>query len=245
MATSFPVNPEVLGQYPNLAGYFKSDAENGRSDKQIFRLLDNLHYPHIERLVNFLEEMASDERYQRFIYQKLNTSDLIQFRTGLHEIYLLRFLLKNGYSVKPFDDRKGSKSVPEFHAVREDRSLLCELYSPIELYGYQIFYEELRLGIKCLDAPFGFRVDISLVNNYPFGDPSRYYFPYRIRELYADGKHRKSKVEEILHKIKEKCKDESGEVLCEISDHLQLRVEVEKKKDTEDRLVVIGQGTHS
>ena len=241
----FPTNASLLDGYPGIKRYFSKVARKERSDKQIFRLLDNLHYAHVERLVVYLDKWLSDISYGDFVFGRINNRDLIQFKGGLYEIYVLDKLLSIGYSIDCFDDFKGQERVPEFLGKRNQTEFLFEHYNPIDLYGYEELFEELRIAIKYVPVNRGFEATIDLVNKKSWGDQSRLYFPYDLRDRYGDDYLRKDVIRKAVEKFSDVLLGPSTTFEISLGDDLVFRFKVDPEPDPANRHIVLGHSTTS
>lgn len=201
MNINFPINYKIIENYPSIRSYFTKDLKNKFSQKQIFRLLDNVeNYKHIKNLVAFLEGLLSNEEFKEFVFKKIRTKDYLTFSNNLKELFLLDYLLINKFKVIPFDIKKGKESVPEFYVEKLSDKLLIELYSPIELYGFEIFLRELQTSIKYFHKELGFNCSLEIktkANEWSH----RNYLPYELYYIYKNDKYRRNIIERIVEDI--------------------------------------------
>lgn len=202
MKYSFPINKKAINNYPNLKKIFSKDLENDISSKQIFRLLDNLHYDSTKNLVEFIEKFLSKDEFVEFTIQKIKTKDQTQFSINLKEIMLLDFLLKNGFKVSTFDNNKNNKPVPEYYIRNLTTDMLIEFYSPIELYGFDILRIELITSIKYFPNDIGFNCNLEVkFDNFEEEWIKRQTLPFELNEKFSNDKLRHKVINDIVNDL--------------------------------------------
>ncbi len=99
---SYPVTPEVkaaLARFPEIAKIVQASMMD-RSELEIVRLLGNMHYSHLDRLLTFIENElpGSGEIGSRAMKQR----DPFQSRESLAEFFLFAHLRRHlGMDVRP------------------------------------------------------------------------------------------------------------------------------------------------
>lgn len=178
---SYPMTPEgrtALARFPEIAKAVQIPPA-GRSDLEIVRLLGNTHYAHLDRLLAFIEgELPGSAMIgSRAVKQR----DPFQFREALAELFLFAHLRRRlGSQVQPAVFPKGAVG-PEIEIMRPEFTVKIEVYSPLDLMGYQLITEHLPMLFKYLDVDRGFTVEVAIypVNNsvenvwYPHTLPDR------------------------------------------------------------------------
>ena len=159
---SYPVTAEVttaLARFPEI-GRTVTIPPAGRSDLEIVRMLGNTHYAHLDRLLAFIEHElpGADEIGARAVKQR----DPFQFREALAELFLFAHLRSRlGVEVRPAVFPKNARG-PEIEVARQDLVARIEVYSPIDLMGYQLVTEHLPMLFKYLEVNRGFTVEVSV-----------------------------------------------------------------------------------
>jgi hypothetical protein len=159
---SYPVTPEsraALARFPQIAKAVQIPA-TGRSELEVVRLLGNTHYDHVDRLLSFIESELpiSDVIGARAVKQR----DPFQFRESLAELFLFSHLRRRlGSGVWPTKGRSCDRR-PEIEGTWRELRFRIEVYSPIDLMGFQLLTEHLRSLFKYLDVGRGFVVALSI-----------------------------------------------------------------------------------
>lgn len=159
---SYPVTPEVLAACNEFAeiGQILGLPAQGRSEKEIVRLLDNAHYEHITRLLNFIERMLSrpDSIGQRLLQQ----TDPFQFNQFLAELFLFSHLSDRlGKKVLPVIKGPSDKG-PDIETQWGNLLVRIEAYSPIDFMGFQLIGKHIPPLFKYLDVVPGFSLKVSI-----------------------------------------------------------------------------------
>lgn len=250
MRTFFPTTANELAIFPNLHDIFREAAKAGHSSKQIFNLLSNLSNPYTSsalKIVHFLESILGNRQYLSFVKAKLNAPNSLQFSNDLSELFLLRFLLNNGYKVSAFETSKSQFKVPEFYAEKDTGGLLIELYSPIELYGYNEFFDDLRESLTYLNVDYDFDIKINIkIREKDRLDQTFYSYPYEIySEYYKDDKTRISKIDEILKLFDSHVRKQEYKFDVQITKNVSLEFEIQLFKAKTHRLIVVNEPVNS
>jgi len=159
---SYPVTAEVttaLVRFPEI-GKTVTIPPAGRSDLEIVRLLGNTHYAHLDRLLGFIERElpGAGEIGAKAVKQR----DPFQLREALAELFLFAHLSSRlAAEVRPAVFPKSSRG-PEIEVMRPELSARIEVYSPIDLMGYQLVTEHLPMLFKYLEIDRGFTIEISI-----------------------------------------------------------------------------------
>ena len=161
--SSYPVTRIIrngLNQFPYLAKMIVQPDGN-RSEKEIFRLLGNTHYGHINQLLQFLDQHISStgEIGKRLLEQ----TDFFQFSQALVEFFLFVHLQScpelHVKAAKPNQPSDKCHDM-EFHA--EHLFVKLEVYCPIDVYGFQHFEKNVRDVFRYLDVDIGFVLDLNV-----------------------------------------------------------------------------------
>ena len=177
---SYPIGPGVINalkDFPNLEKAISLPNE-GRSELEIFRLLNNTHYNHIKRLLKFINCLLPS--CGKIGDKLLKTKYPFQFEQILYELFLfhhLRIIL--GDKVIPVTSSQDER-IPDIEISWQNQIIKIEIYTPIDFMGFQLLLESIRNLFKYLEIDRGFSVRISInplndLNNGPF-------YPYTIPE---------------------------------------------------------------
>ena len=244
---TFPVNREALDRYPNInSALGRSRTQGPRAEGQIFRLLYNDNAGQ-RVILEFVERLLDEhQEFQDFIVQKIRTRDLLQFRHGLHELYLLARLLRSGHEIVTFDDAANGERVPEFAVQsREGMSALVELYTPHDFLGYEILKEEIMMELTYMEEPIGFDVRIIITNSAPPESSDHWTTPYQVRELFRAGPSRRELALGVRNAVASLLIESESSAEIPISQDLMLRITGKRKEDPEWRFAALHSPTHS
>jgi hypothetical protein len=159
---SYPITPDVnlaLARFPEIAKIIQVPTI-GRSELEVVRLLGNTQYPHLDRLLTFIDRElpGSGDIGSRAMKHR----DPFQFRELLAELFIfahLRYQL--GTKVRPASFLKSNVG-PEIEVAQADLMVKIEVYSPLDLMGYQLVTEHLPMLFKYLEVNRGFSVEIGI-----------------------------------------------------------------------------------
>lgn len=234
----FPINYTALEKYKNISNVFKKELCSKYSSKQIFRLLDNLHYDSIEKLVELIEELLSETKVKGFIYKKLNSTDFLTFESNLNELQIYNLLINNGFEVITFDDNKRDVIVPEYYAFNETYHLLIELYSPKELFGFNIFLNELQTAIKYYPGDFGFNCiyDFKSLN---VGNDllENTLLPFKLNSIFSNDRNRRDMTKKITETIFDNIAKQNFSNTIEIAKNITISFKIIFNDDYDNRSI--------
>ena len=134
---------------------------SGRSELEIVRLLGNTHYPHIERLLLFLNSRfpSSGAIGKRLVQQ----TDSFQFSNALAEFFLLAHLQDcPGARASPASAPLQSEKHHDINLITDQLTSRIEVYSLVDFFGAQLVKRLVHQIFKYLDINMGFEADISL-----------------------------------------------------------------------------------
>jgi hypothetical protein len=159
---SYPVTPEVkaaLASRPNLASRLGALLRRNRSEKEIVRVLDNLHYDHLEKLVDLLERELP---FAQAICSRVFTqTETFQFNQALAEIFLFSYLrgrLGNTVSSVPTTPQPN----PDI-SIAWGQEVLVEVFSPVDFMSSQLFERLLATTLMYLDINLGSLLNVRVV----------------------------------------------------------------------------------
>lgn len=157
----------ALGELPHLRSLISEPEREGtpsdafpsmrKTDRQVFRVLSNDHYPHLKALLKSLDYCIG----QGFIPPHLvKTRGRSQFESLLAEARVAENLIRKGFAIEGLDEVKADQVVPEFVARREETSIAVEVYTPRTTEGLDLLTDELIDQVKNLDVPLDFKFEI-------------------------------------------------------------------------------------
>jgi hypothetical protein len=207
-----------------------------RNDREITRLLENTHYPHIVKTLQLIDKYGPNS--QEIGESLLVCNDSFVLKRLLAELQLFAHLFdNNGDRVKPIRRIEKTKT-PDFLVKLDDLDFLIELYSPIDYYGFQLFINDISSIIKNVDVDFGFKIEIDLSpNNFSFA----YDFP-EFRQILSWIKDFKKEFNKLLKNTK--AGSEFSFKTPAESVILKIRV-AEKISNQDVRSISFSQGTRS
>lgn len=141
--------------------------KEGRSELEIVRLLDNVHYPHIEQLLELIN--ATLPQCGPIGTRVLRQTDPFQLDSCLAELFLFLHLREClGDNVRPATTGPSQKG-PDIEASWDDLPVKIEVYSPIDLMGFQMLRRHLGSLFKYLEVGRGFqlRIDVTALRDFP------------------------------------------------------------------------------
>jgi hypothetical protein len=150
--------------------------KTGRSELEIVRLLDNVHYKHIEQLLELIN--ASLPQCGSIGTRLLHQTDRFQFDSCLAELFLFLYLRQHlGDSVRAATLGPSQKG-PDIVVSWEDLSVKLEIYSPIDLMGFQMIEKLLGSLFKYIEVDRGFQLHIDITSICDF--PKSSFYPLSI-----------------------------------------------------------------
>lgn len=176
----YPISEEVktaLEIYPNIASSIQLTT-SGYSELEIVRLLDNQHHAGIKVLTLVIEEILS---VAGDIGKKvLDCKDPFQFAQAISELYLLKYLYQTlGPDIRAAISKRGQTRW-DITASIDGNEIRFEIYTPIELAGYQLFDRFIKSLLKYMDLTFGYylNVQVGIQRSGSEYNPSDLYYTY-------------------------------------------------------------------
>src|SRR6266511_4029631 len=152
---------QELGKRPHLNAALGDSYQQGeasahfagyrKSPLQIYRVLANLHYKHLEMLVDSLD-FCLGHGYQQ--PKLIGTRGRAEFASALSELQVAEHFLLRGFEVAGFDATKGSDPVPDLLVAGKGLRVLVEVYRPVEWEGLDEIERDVIDAMKSLDVPF-------------------------------------------------------------------------------------------
>jgi len=149
---------EALARFPQIAKAI--ELPTGGSELEIVRLLRNTHYSHLDRLLAFIDrELAgSGEIGARAVKQ----TDPFHLNESLAELFLFTHFRKRlGSAARPAVFPKNAVG-PEIEVTQPESTVKIEVYSPLDLAGYQLVTDHVRSLFKYIDVHRGFRLEVAI-----------------------------------------------------------------------------------
>ncbi len=171
---------DLLEEYPFLKENLSDPANEGvkseafsnvrKSKRQIYRILTNQHYPHLQELLKMLNSSLSYGYKNPAI---LRTRGQSEFSSAVSEVYIAQHYAASEYKVIGLDLDKNSEKTGDIKLEKEKKNFIAEIYAPRINYGLEIFLDELRLSLKYLDIPRDYIFDIDMKKTKNFNSEGR------------------------------------------------------------------------
>ncbi len=180
---SYPITEEArqaLSGLPLLSAAFKLP-QSERSKHEIVRLLSNTHYDHIQHLLEFIEKwlLPSGPIGNKIIKAKHPFS----FAQSISELYLFAHLHERLGTIEATESN-GAPVCPDIKIEFEDFTVKIEIYTPVDLMGFQLFQYYVPSILKYVNVSRGYhlKVEIQPIDNNPEDSPKSLYYPYTISQ---------------------------------------------------------------
>jgi hypothetical protein len=170
---------ELLASLPSLAAELRPEVEGQesewfervrKSERQIYRVLGNTHYPNLMQLLEAIDECLQHGYSQPRV---LRTRARRSFAPDLAEIRVAEHFVIGGSEIAGFDDTKEGESVPDLLASREGFRVAVEVYCPLLFETLKKFHDDLVSGIKNVDLPYDFTFNLQFEQLERFDDRHR------------------------------------------------------------------------
>jgi hypothetical protein len=238
---------KVLDRLPHLRAAIPDPAQEGqesaafhamrKSERQLYRVLSNVHYEHLDALLRSLDFCIGRGFTQPTI---LRTRARSAFAAALSEVYVAEHLLGCGFEVEGLELEKEADPVPELVAYKDSLAIAVEVYAPLEWEGLGELMDELTSALKNLDLPLDYRFEARVEQLEQFDAEHRLLFIHPgelARGL--DGKTRERVVTPLLDEVERRLRADEREVRVAHEEHslnIRVRVEVEDVEQSRDRL---------
>ncbi len=147
-----------IDKYPWIKSNFEFGEIGTWDNREVVRLLENSHYDHIANILRRLDKYGelSDEIGEQLLY----CNDIIVFDRFLAELNLFIHLYERiPTKIKAIRRIKNQKTA-DFSIMHEKMECICEVYTPMDYFGYQTFSILLTSCIKNLNFDKGFNITI-------------------------------------------------------------------------------------
>jgi len=184
LAISYPVTEsakQAIDRYPAIGRAFCLP-DSGRSEFEIVRLLSNTHYGHIHRFLEFIDKWLDvSGPIGRKVLKVKHPFQLEQAAAELETFVHLYERL--GTAVQAVESAGNSVS-PDVEVRFDACTIRVEVYTPVDLMGFQLFKRYVPMVLKYLDVSCGYRLDVKIqpVQEVPGYDQATLYYPYTIPE---------------------------------------------------------------
>jgi hypothetical protein len=184
LAISYPVTEgakQAIDRYPAIGRAFCLP-DSGRSDFEIVRLLSNTHYGHIHRFLEFIDKWLDvSGPIGRKVLKARHPFQLDQVAAEL-EIFV-HLYERLGTAVQAVEPARNSVC-PDVEVRFDAWTVKVEVYTPVDLMGFQLFKRYFPMILKYLDVACGYHLDVKTqqiqeVSSY---DQAMLYYPYTIPE---------------------------------------------------------------
>jgi hypothetical protein len=221
---------EKIGN-PSKEGTTSSSFPSARkTSREIYRILCNQHYSHLQELLKDLEYCLDKGWQQPKILQTRSGKEL---HSAISELSVAAHFAKTGFEISSFDEKKGQESVPDLMVVNSNLSCICEVYSPRDWDGIGYYKDDLRLSLLHLDIPwdFSFRITFTLARHFNERQHLIHFDPWQFSDYYIDSSHRSDQLTPAISEIaiaiqnsnscivNKKLVDETNNTITEISIH--------------------------
>jgi hypothetical protein len=223
---------------PNIRGLFSKEIKNNQGTYQIFRLLDNVHYSHIAKLVELIEKLLNNKEYKKYIRNILKEENRITFGDKINELLLLNFLDMNKFKIETLDTKDAPKKKPEFKVQKNNNTYLIELWTFHELYGFKVYNDLLLQGLKYIDSHFGYEATISINLNYAIGNLSEFYYQNDFRDRFKDQRVLNQSLNRFLHRIKRSIENGQIRFSTQIAKQVKITVNFSNVTTNKDARVI-------
>jgi len=171
-----------------------------KTPREIYRILTNLHYEHLENLLSNLNFCISHNWKNPRLLQ---TRSEFEFDSLVSELLVATHYAKNGYKILSFDHSKDKLKVPDLLASANSVSLSIEVYAPKDWDGLEYYFEDLRLSILHLDLPydFNFKLKSELVRHFDNNGMLLRFDPWGFSEVYSNKTVRSQRINVIISEI--------------------------------------------
>ena len=179
---SYPVTEcakQAIDRYRAIGRAFRlPDSE--RSELEIVRLLSNTHYTHIHRFLEFINRWLDVSG--PIGMKVLKAKQPFQLEQAASELETFVHLYERfGTAVQAIESAKNSVS-PDVEVRFDDWTVKVEVYTPVDLMGFQLFKRYVPMILKYLDVSCGYHLDVNIqpIQGVPGYDPATLYYPHTI-----------------------------------------------------------------
>lgn len=208
----------IINRYPCIKGKIDPSKEGApstsfplarKTGREIYRILCNQHYPHLQELLKNLDYCLKKGWEQPTL---LRTRSGKEFHSAVSELMVAEHLAKIGFEISSFDQNKKQESVPDLLVTKDNWSCACEVYAPRDWDGLDDFKEDIRLSLLHLDIPwdFVFKIRMKLASNFDGKGHLRNFDPWQFSDNYNDPKRRSQKITPFIDEISDRIQKSNG-----------------------------------
>ena len=139
MNISYPITAATrkeLEARPTIAQAF-SLPNSDRSNREIVRILSNTHFPHLDRQLDFIDQwLTASGPIGRKLLKVTDPFELEQTATELALFVHLRSRLGDAVEAT---ESGGDTRCPDMEVKLANFDVRLEVYTPVDLHGYQLF----------------------------------------------------------------------------------------------------------
>lgn len=201
---------EIINRHSCLKGKIDDPSKDGtpsssfpaarKTYREIYRVLCNQHYPHLQEFLYDLEYCLNNGWQQPTI---LKTRSGREFHSAISELTVASHFAKIGFDITSFDEKKSQKLVPDLMIKSSFLSCLGEVYSPRNWDGIQYFKDDLRLSLLHLDIPWDFDFEITFEPAHNFDEKGNLlrFDPWQFSDCYVNPTRRSDQIIPVLHEL--------------------------------------------
>ena len=195
----------------------KSFSSLRKTQREIYRILTNLHYKHLKNLLSNLNFCISHGWKNPRLLQ---TRSEFEFDSLVSELLVAAHFARSGYKISSFDHSKGKNIVPDLLASTDSVSLAIEVYSPRDWDGLEYYFEDLRLSILHLDLPydFNFKLKSELVRHFDNNGMLLHFDPWDFSEVYSRKTVRSQRITNMVSEIINSFKSDRKNIQYEVKE---------------------------
>lgn len=215
-----------------------------KSQREIYRILSNQHYPHLAELLHSIESIISNGYRNIEILKIRNPSG---FLSGISEILIADSFIKRGFKVVGFDTTKRQNSVPDLLATSETFSFVAEIYKPRDWEGLDLFINDITFYLKNIDLPVNFscKINMKLIHTITKFFEMLVFDPWSFSSEMENQKIRYKELHKITSTIGEKLKKVTSSNIQEVFEYRDFNLKVlisiegiqETKEDYPSRII--------
>ena len=184
LAISYPVTEgakQAIDRYPAIGKAFCLP-DSGCSEFEIVRLLSNTHYGHIHRFLEFINKWLDISG--PIGGKVLKIKHPFQLEQAAAELEMFVHLYERLGTAVEAVESAGDSVFPDVEVRFDAWTVSVEVYTPVDLMGFQLFKRYVPMVLKYLAVSCGYHLDVKIqpVREVLGYDQATYYYPYTIPE---------------------------------------------------------------
>jgi hypothetical protein len=163
MHVPYPITEETLlalERYPWLRANYSVGKPGTTDAREVTRLLLNTHYPHIARVLGLIDRIG--DKGGNVIAQILKANDGMNLSRFLGELYLFSYLESCFNGTVKVVEPIGTGVSPDIIVALTDFEAAIEVFSPSDLFGFQVFDRYLSSIVRYVPVTFGFLINVDV-----------------------------------------------------------------------------------